>query len=94
MLASSLDILRIRGVGDLKLKGAIEELQRSTVAIEKQTELLCVQQDALLTLAKTNRQHSEARAVAEGGQHRIWTAEATHIDSAVSSNGSTYLNKL
>jgi hypothetical protein len=85
--------LRIRGVDDQKLQGAIEELQRFTVAIEKQTELLRMQQDAVLTLVKTNKQHSEARAIAEGGQHRMWTTEATYINSAVSSNCSTHLTK-
>lgn len=78
--------MHIHVVDDQKLHRAIEDLQRSTIAIEKQTELLRMQQDAVLTLVKTNRQQSEARAIAEGGQHRMWTTEATHISSAVSSN--------
>ena len=86
MLASSPNILHLRGVGDQEMQGAIEELQRSTVAIEKHMELLRIQQDAMKTLVNTNKQHYEARESTEDGQHKMWTVEATHTKSAVSFN--------
>jgi hypothetical protein len=65
------------------LQNAIEELQKSSSAIEKQTETLRAQQDAVATLLKNDKQNSDVRAVADNAQYRAWRTEDGEIRSAV-----------
>lgn len=74
----------MRGVWDSDIQSAIEQLQKSTIAIEKQTETLRAQREAVATLVKDNGQHHVARAAADSSQFRAWTTENNHTRSAVS----------
>jgi hypothetical protein len=78
------DLSLVRGLSDEKLQNAIADLKRSTSAIEKQTETLRIQQDALSSLVKSNRKDSEARSAVNSMQHRAWTAEFRTLSSEVS----------
>lgn len=71
---------------DSELKSAIEELQRSTAAIQKQSETLRIQQDAMKSLVKSNRSVSEARARADDLQQRKWASEREQLSTEVCTN--------
>jgi hypothetical protein len=78
----------MRGVSDLDIQNAIEQLQKSTAAIEKHTETLKAQQEAVASLVKENRQHHAARAAADSTQYRAWMTENNHTRSVVSDGSS------
>lgn len=84
VLASSQDLSLVRGVCDSDIESAIEQLQKSTIAIERQTKTLRTQQEAVAALVKDNGQHYAARAAAESTQFRAWTTENDQTRSAVS----------
>jgi hypothetical protein len=71
------------GIDEQEIHNAIEELKRSTAAIEKQTETLKLQQKALSTLVKSNAKAIEARSGTNRDQQRKWEVEKMHILSAV-----------
>ena len=59
---------------DSDLKDAIEQLERSTEAICKQTETLKLQHDALGRLVRQTNEHVDARADLDMRQVRAWEA--------------------
>jgi hypothetical protein len=79
----SQDLPTIRGLNDQEIQDAIEELKRSTAAIEKQTEALLLQRNAMNTLVKNNTRAGEARSHMDKSQLRKWNVEKGHIVSAV-----------
>jgi hypothetical protein len=82
-LVASQDLSRIRGLNDQEIQDAIEELKRSTAAIEKQNETLRLQQNAMSTLVKKNARAGEARSHKDKSQQRKWNTEKGNIASAV-----------
>jgi hypothetical protein len=79
------DLSLVQGLHDIEIQNAIEELKRSTAAIEKQTEALRLQQNAMASLVKNDKRTHQARAHAEKGQIRKWDVEKGHINAAVQS---------
>jgi hypothetical protein len=77
------DLSLVQGINDEEIQNAIEELKRSTAAIEKQTESLRLQQNAMAALVKSDKRASQARAYTEKGQVRKWDVEKGHINAAV-----------
>jgi hypothetical protein len=71
---------------DQEIQNAIEELKRSTAAIEKQTEALRSQQNAMASLVKNDKRTSQTRAHTEKGQVRKWDVEKGHVNAAVRSS--------
>lgn len=61
-LVGSQDLAAVQAVSEREMQTAIEELNRSTAAIVKQTETLKQQQDALSKLVKTHSRVEEARS--------------------------------
>jgi hypothetical protein len=82
-LASSQDLSLRRGVSNFEIQNAIDQLQRSTAAIEKHTETLKTQQELVASLVKENGQHYAARAAADNIQYKAWMTENNHTKSAV-----------
>ena len=64
----------------------MEELKRSTSAIEKQTEALKLQHNAMSTLIKNKSRSDQARAQSETSQLRKWNTEKGHISASVSTS--------
>jgi hypothetical protein len=84
-LAASADLAGVQEFSDQEIKDAIEELNRSTDAITKQTETLKQQQDALGKLLNANAKDREARVDLEALQTHRSDAERKAISLAVSS---------
>ncbi|KAI9650347.1 hypothetical protein NHQ30_000360 [Ciborinia camelliae] len=82
-IANSQDLSSICDLSDEQLHSAIEELQRSTTAIEKQSEALRLQQNALALLVKNNKKAGVARTEADAKQLRKWEAENAQVNSSV-----------
>ncbi|KAK2733844.1 hypothetical protein CKAH01_08258 [Colletotrichum kahawae] len=61
-LVASQDLAAVQALSEREIQKAIDELNRSTAAIVKQTETLKQQQDALAKLVKTNAKVQEARS--------------------------------
>ncbi|KAN0095353.1 hypothetical protein V8E51_016064 [Hyaloscypha variabilis] len=77
------DLSVVQGLDDQEIQNAIEELKRSTAAIEKQTEALRLQQNAMASLVKNDKRTHQTRAHTEKGQVRKWDVEKGHINAAV-----------
>lgn len=73
----------MRALSDHEIQEAINQLQNSTAAIEKQSEILRIQQDAVASLVALNGRQALSRSAANGLQHRTWIAENEQINSAV-----------
>jgi hypothetical protein len=73
----------MEGLNDQEIQDAIEELKRSTSAIEKQSEALRLQQNAMSALVKNDKRTSQTRSRADEGQIRKWDVEKGHISGAV-----------
>lgn len=78
------DLSMVEGLNDREIRDAIEELKRSTASIEKQTEALRLQQNAMSALFKSERRANETRAHSDEGQLRRWQAERSQISQQVS----------
>lgn len=61
-LVANQDLAAVQAFGEREIQEAIEELNRSTAAIVKQTETLKQQHDALAKLVKTNAKVEDARS--------------------------------
>lgn len=61
-LVASQDLATVQALSEREIQIAIDELNRSTAAIVKQTETLKQQQDALAKLVKSNAKVEEARS--------------------------------
>ena len=70
-------------LSDQELKDAIEELNRSTQAITRHTELLEQQQEALGRLLGSSSQSSEGRAALEAGHARKRETQRSDLAFAV-----------
>ncbi|CAG8983956.1 hypothetical protein HYALB_00008816 [Hymenoscyphus albidus] len=77
------DLSAVHGLNDSEIRDAIEELRRSTAAIEKQSEALRLQQSAMGTLVKNNQRSSQARALSSNSQVKKWNAEREHVSRAL-----------
>lgn len=73
----------MRALTDHELQDAINQLQNSTAAIEKQNEILRVQQDAVASLVALHGRQAQSRSAANGLQQRTWIAENEQINNAV-----------
>lgn len=82
-IAASIDLSVLRGLDDQEIQDAVEELNRSTAAIEKQTKSLRLQQNAMSTLVRKNVGNDEARSRADRSQQRKWNMEKGQISAAV-----------
>jgi len=86
IIASTHDLSAIRGLEDEEIRDAVEELKRSTSVIEKQSEALRLQQNAMSSLIKNKSRSNQARAQSEKSQLRIWNTEKIHTSASVSSS--------
>jgi hypothetical protein len=77
------DLSSIQGLNDAEIQDAIEELKRSTAAIEKQSEALRAQQNAMSALVKSDLRTSQARSQTNNSQLKKWNAEKGHVGKAV-----------
>ena len=82
-MVNAQDLSVIRGLNEQEIEDAIGDLRRSTTAIEKQTESLRYQQNAMSALIKTNTRASDTRSQTEKTQQGKWRAEAGHISATV-----------
>lgn len=83
-LAASQDLTTYPGLSDQDIQEAVEELKRSTVAIERQTENLKLQQNAMSMLVKDNARLCQGQSEATMAQQRGWEMEKGKIIIAVS----------
>jgi hypothetical protein len=77
------DLSLVQGLNDYEIQNAIEELKQSTAAIEKQSEALRLQQNAMNALVKNNKRTSQARAQTDKSQVRKWEVEKGQINAAI-----------
>lgn len=82
-LAASADLSTVQPIGDQDIEDAIEELTRSTAAINKQTEALRQQQDALSRLISTNGKTGDARSNLQVRRLHKWESDRKAINSTV-----------
>ncbi|KAK4187523.1 hypothetical protein QBC35DRAFT_384633 [Podospora australis] len=82
-LASSSDLNTVQALSDQEIRGAIEELNRSTQAITKQTETLKQQREALDRLVSNDRQGRQERVVFETEQSGRWESQRRNLTLAV-----------
>lgn len=73
----------MRALTDHEIQDAINQLQNSTAAIERQSEILRVQQDAVASFVALNGRQAQSRSAANGLQHRTWITENEQINSAL-----------
>ena len=83
-LAAAQDLSAFPTLSDQDIRDAIEELKRSTVAIEKQTESLKLQQNAMSMLVKDNARLHQGQSQAKKNQQRNWEMEKGKTIIAVS----------
>lgn len=77
------DLSTIQGLNDAEIQDAIEELKRSTAAIEKQNETLRAQQNAMSALIKSDQRTSQSRSHTSNSQLEKWKAEKGRVSKAV-----------
>ncbi|KAH7416882.1 hypothetical protein BKA64DRAFT_691421 [Cadophora sp. MPI-SDFR-AT-0126] len=77
------DLSLVQELNDQEIQSAIEELKRSTAAIEKQSEALRLQRNAMNALVKSEKRNGQARLHTERGQVRKWDVEKDHITAAI-----------
>ncbi|KAG9233961.1 hypothetical protein BJ875DRAFT_377471 [Amylocarpus encephaloides] len=77
------DLSAVQGLNEAEIRNAIEELRRSTAAIENQSEALKLQHNAMSALVKNSQRTSQARSQATNTQHKKWHAEIVHVSRAV-----------
>ncbi|EHK96979.1 hypothetical protein M7I_7304 [Glarea lozoyensis 74030] len=80
---SSQDLSGVQALNESEIEDAIEELKRSTAAIEKQTESIRLQQNAMRSLVKNEQRAREARASSTAAQHRKWSEESAQVSKAI-----------
>lgn len=73
----------MRALTDHEIQDAINQLQNSTAAIEKQSEILRAQQDAVASLVALNGRQAQARSAENELHHRTWITENEQINSAL-----------
>jgi hypothetical protein len=83
VLFASADAQYLPELDEKELRNAIDELQKSTASIEKHTQTLRKQQEAVASLLKSNRRSASSRASVNQAQHRIWDVEAKQLTTSV-----------
>lgn len=92
--STSQDSFPVQAISDVELRTAIDELKRSTANIEKQTEILKMQQNALQSMIKSERQTINARISTEQGQLQTWEAASSRTTEAVEELSQTLVYKV
>ncbi|KAF4119366.1 hypothetical protein GMORB2_4885 [Geosmithia morbida] len=82
-LAELHDLAEVQAVTDDEIRTAIQELQRSTQAITKQTDSLKLQHDALARLVKKTADTDSRRRDLETSRQRRLATERKHISAEV-----------
>ncbi|KAK4178149.1 hypothetical protein QBC36DRAFT_111319 [Triangularia setosa] len=82
-LASSSDLAAVQGLTDENVRDAVEQLDRSTQAITRQTETLKQQREALDRLVAGDRQTRQERRVFESEQDRKYESQRRDLALAV-----------
>ncbi|KAK0118717.1 hypothetical protein ONS95_007605 [Cadophora gregata] len=77
------DLSLVQEFSDQEIQSAIEQLKRSTAAIEKQSEALRLQQNAMNSLVRSEKRTSQARSHTERDQLRKWDVEKGHITATI-----------
>ncbi|TVY87763.1 hypothetical protein LAWI1_G003175, partial [Lachnellula willkommii] len=77
------DLSSVIGLNDTDIEDAIEELKRSTAAIEKQSEALKSQQNAMSALVKSEKRTSQSRTQTSNSQLKKWNAQKGHVSRAI-----------
>ncbi|TVY48436.1 hypothetical protein LOCC1_G000907 [Lachnellula occidentalis] len=77
------DLSSVQGLNDAEIQDAIEELKRSTAAIEKQSEALKSQQNAMSALVKSEKRTSQSRSQTNSSQLKKWNAQKEHVSKAI-----------
>ncbi|TVY30784.1 hypothetical protein LHYA1_G000367 [Lachnellula hyalina] len=77
------DLSSIQGLNDTEIQDAIEELKRSTAAIEKQSEALKSQQNAMSALVKNEKRTRQSRTQTSNSQLKKWNAQKGHVSKAI-----------
>ncbi|CCU81679.1 hypothetical protein BGHDH14_bgh04668 [Blumeria hordei DH14] len=78
------DLSLVRDLHDHELQAAISDLQKSTAAIEKKSEDLRMQQNALSALIKSEKRTKQSRSQIERAQIRKWDAEKSSVAAVIS----------
>lgn len=78
-LASMYDLAEVQAINEAELRAAIDELQRSTSTISKQTQTLRQQQDALSRLLKKQAESDVKRRDLAHGRRRKAEVERRQI---------------
>ncbi|KAK4223638.1 hypothetical protein QBC38DRAFT_44142 [Podospora fimiseda] len=82
-LASSAHLSTTQALSDHDIRDAIDQLNRSTQAITKQTETLKQQHEALDRLVSGDRRARQERAIFESEQKRKWDSRRLHLATQV-----------
>lgn len=84
MLQSSQDLGQVQAFDNYEIQTAISQLQTSTATIDKQNEILKIQQTSVSALAATEAQQRQERSIANSVQHRSWRESLDRINANVS----------
>lgn len=82
-MTESTDLSTVLAFSDHEIQDAIQELHRSTKAINKQTETLRQQQDALSRLLSTTGKNGDARSDLEVRRLQKWESDRKALSTAV-----------
>lgn len=83
-LAASRDMSRVQALSDQEIIDAIQELNRSTDAINKQTETLRQQQNAVSRLITASGKTGDARSDLEAKRLYEWESSRKALHTSVS----------
>lgn len=83
-LAASADLSRVQSLSDQEIIDAIQELNRSTDAINKQTETLRQQQNAVSRLITASSKTGDARSDLEAKRLYQWESSRKALHTSVS----------
>lgn len=83
-LAASADLSSVQAFSDQEILDAIQDLNRSTDAINKQTETLRQQQSALSRLITASGKTSDARSNLEAKRLYEWESSRKALQTSVS----------
>ncbi|PSR81085.1 hypothetical protein BD289DRAFT_454963 [Coniella lustricola] len=82
-LTDTADLAKVQALSTREIQDAIDELDRSTDAINKQTETLVQQQDALSRLLTSSDRNGDARAGLEVTRLQKWESDRKGLDASV-----------
>lgn len=93
-LAASADLSRVQGLSDQEMIDAIQALNRSTDAINKQTETLRQQQNAVSRLITASGKTGDARSDLEVKRLYEWESSRKALHTSVSPHFELIINSL